>query len=205
MKKYHSEDLLNELEADVRQIIATATLLKMEDPGHLLQQPAMGKWSVIQVMEHLNSYGRYYLLEMEKVMEHESHASPHFKPGWLGDYFTRLMRPTENGEIKHKMQAPRNHRPSKLLDAFPVINTFMEQQHYLLNLLDKARGKNIGHLRVPVSIARFIKLKLGDTFRFFIAHEQRHFVQLAKGLEQVKEKEGRLLVTRKTAHSRRFV
>ena len=54
----------------------------------------------------------------------------------------------------------------------------LEQQHYLVDLLESAKSKNIGSIRTPISISRFIKLKVGDTFRFLIAHEQRHFVQI---------------------------
>jgi hypothetical protein len=32
-----------------------------------------------------------------------------------------------------------------------------------------------------------IKLKLGDTFRFFIAHEQRHFIQIQNTLQLLPE------------------
>lgn len=205
MKKYNSVTLLNQLQADVRQLIANATLLKMEDPGDLLQQPAPGQWSVIQVLEHLNSYGRYYLLEIERSLKKGKPANETFRPGWLGDYFTKLMKPSEEGMIKNKMQAPKNHRPSKLQDAFPVLNTFIEQQHYLLELLEAAKAKNIGDIRVPISIARIIKLKLGDTCRFLIAHEQRHFVQVANGLRQVKESAGQLKIIGKLPEEKRPV
>jgi hypothetical protein len=205
MKKHETEKLIDELEAEVRQLIATATLLRSEDPGVLLTQPGLGRWSVIQVLEHLNAYGRYYLVAIEKALEKDKPAASHFRSGFLGDYFTRLMRPNSNGEIKNKMQAPKNYRPSPVLDAFPVLNTFVEQQHYLLTLLSKAREKHLGKIKVPISIARFIKLKLGDTFRFFIAHEQRHFVQVARTLNVAKEKTLRETVTRRGAELRRFV
>ena len=83
MNKIKSNTLLDELEADIRQIISDASFLKTEDPGLLLQQPAPGKWSVIQVIEHLNSYDRYYLLAIEKSLQSEK-PSPNFlnRVGW---------------------------------------------------------------------------------------------------------------------------
>jgi hypothetical protein len=96
------------------------------------------------------------------------------------------MKPGENGTIAHKMQSPKDHRPQRHPDAFPVLNTFLEQQHYLLELLELARLKNIGSIRTPISISRFIKLKVGDVFRFLIAHEQRHFVQIENTLAALK-------------------
>ena len=186
MKKLFSKDVLDQLEADVRQMIADVFYLKAEDPGVLLQQPAPGKWSVIQVIEHLSSYDRYYLVAIEKAMEQDKPAAHAFKPGWLGNYFTNMMKPGEGDTVGNKMKSPKEHRPPAKLDAFPVINEFIEQQHYLLELLQKARSKNIGTIRVPVSISKFIKLKLGDTFRFLVAHEQRHFVQIRNTLQAVK-------------------
>jgi hypothetical protein len=186
MKKTKSLVLLEELQSATRQLIADAMLLKTEDPGHLLDQPAPGKWSVVQVLEHLNSYGRYYLVAIERSLQQDKPATEYYKPGWLGDYFTRLMQPKEDGTLKRKMQSPKNHRPSSNLDLFPVLNEFIDQQHHLLTLLENAKQKNIGAIRTPVSISTFIRLKVGDTFRFLIAHEQRHFVQIRSALLQIK-------------------
>jgi hypothetical protein len=57
----------------------------------------------------------------------------------------------------------------------------------LLDLLELAKSKNIGAIRTPISISRWIKLKLGDTFRFFVAHEQRHFVQINNALVTIRD------------------
>jgi hypothetical protein len=186
MKKYKSTELLEQLQADTRQLILTANYLRTVDPGLLLQEPAPGKWSVVQVLEHLNSYGRYYLLAIERSLEIDKPAIEDFKPGWLGNYFTRLMKPAEDGTIRNKMQSPKDHRPAKYLDVFPVLTTFLEQQQYLLELLEQAKSKNISSIRTPISISRLIRLKLGDTFRFVIAHEQRHFVQIDNILAMAK-------------------
>ena len=186
MKNYKSVELLDQLQADTRQLILSASYLRTIDPGLLLQEPAPGKWSVIQVLEHLNSYGRYYLLAIERGLESDKSAIEIFKPGWLGDYFTKLMKPGEDGKIAHKMQSPKDHRPAKHLDIFPVLTTFLEQQHYLIDLLGLAKCRNIGTIRIPVSISKFVRLKLGDTFRFLIAHEQRHFVQIDNTLAMIK-------------------
>lgn len=185
MKSYKSIELLDQLQADVRQMILTANHLKAADPGILLEQPAPGKWSVIEVLEHLNSYSRYYLLAIERTLKKDKPAVKKFKPGWLGNYFTKLMKPGENGTITNKMKSPKDRRPAKFLDTFPVLDSFLEHQHYLLDMLELAKSKNISSIRIPVSISRFVKLKLGDTFRFLIAHEQRHFVQIENTLATV--------------------
>lgn len=187
MKKYNSQALLEQLQTDVRQLVLIANKLKSEDPGILHEQPAPGKWNVIQVLEHLNSYGRYYLPAIEKSLQANRPATEIFKPGLIGDYFTRMLAPSDKATVKYKMKAPKDHRPSPHLDHQPVIQTFLEQQQTLLELLEKAKTKNIGRIRTPISISRFIKLKLGDTFRFLIAHEQRHFIQIRNTMAHVKK------------------
>jgi len=191
MKKIQSQLLIDELEAATRQCITEVTYLKAADPALLLDQPAPGKWSVIQVIEHLNSYDRYYLLAIERSMQNDKPATEYFKPGWLGSYFTELMKPTDDGRVVNKMQAPSGHRPPPHLDAFPVINSFIEQQHYFLELLEKARAKDIGSIRVPISLAKFIRLKLGDTFGFLVAHKRRHFIQIRNTIAAVHDARGR--------------
>ena len=186
MPRYVCVEMLDSLQNDVRQLILEGNYLKSIDPAILLQEPAPGKWSVIQVLEHLNSYGRYYLLAIERSMNKNTEKVEYFKPGWIGGYFTKLMKPGKNGQISNKMKSPKDHRPTKYPDAFPVLNTFLEQQQYLLDMLELAKSKNIGAIRTPISISRFIKLKLGDTFRFFIAHEQRHFVQINNALVSIR-------------------
>jgi hypothetical protein len=90
----------------------------------LLEQPAPGKWTVIQILEHLNSYGYYYLPAIDRSLQQNDAAVENFKPGWLGNYFTRLMQPSTDGIVKNKMRAPKDHRPSPFLDPAIVIETF---------------------------------------------------------------------------------
>ena len=191
MKSLNSRHLLEQLQSDVRQLILAATYLQKEDPELLLTAPAPGKWNVAQVLEHLNSYGRYYLPAIERSLQADKPAKETFTPGWFGNYFTNIMKPGANGKISNKMSAPKNHRPATDLDIKPVMDNFFNQQQRLLDLLEKAKQKNIGAIRTPVSISRFIKLKTGDTFRFLIAHEQRHFLQIANAISEVRHATGK--------------
>ena len=195
MKSYKSNDLLEGLQADIRQLVLDATYLQKEDPELLLTAPAPGKWSVAQILEHLNGYGRYYIPAIEKSLQAVKPHKEKFTPGWLGNYFTKIMKPGADGKIANKMNAPKNHQPAAGLDIKPVMDIFFEQQQRLLDLLEKAKQKDIGAIKTPVSISRFIKLKVGDTFRFFVAHEQRHFLQIANAIDEIKKTTGKFRST----------
>jgi uncharacterized damage-inducible protein DinB len=186
MNKFKSEDLINQLQADVKQIIAAAEHLQTADPVKLNYCSEEGSWSVAQVLEHLNAYNRYYLPVIEKSMIHISKdTSAWFVPGFWGNYFTKMMMPKNVYEIKNKMKAMKSYTPGKGLNVDAVFKEFFQHQNKLLQLLDVARRRNMNTIKIPVSISRFIRLKLGDTFRFLIAHEQRHMIQARNAIKAV--------------------
>lgn len=181
-------ELIANMQTVTRQVILQTNYLLQKDPEILLKQPSAGKWSVAQVIEHLNSYGRYYLPKIKETMKRETDtSSPNFTPGWLGDYFTKSMLPKQDGRIVNKMQAPKNHRPSPDIDSKKAIDEFLEQEYLLLQLLDQAGCRDIEKIRISISISRFIRIKPGDALRFLIAHHQRHFVQIQNTLKAVEE------------------
>ena len=184
-------DLITSLEKDVNTMLEELQKLRATDqPANWLVQPSPDKWSAAQVIEHLNTYNRYYLPEIGKGISTArrdlSASSAEFRSGWFGAYFTKMMRPTSDGQIKNKMKTLKNHRPAPALDVKQVLDEFARKENLLLQLLQDARTINIGKLRIPISISRFIRLKLGDTVSFLIAHQQRHFLQLHRTLDSVR-------------------
>ena len=88
------------------------------------------------------------------------------------------------GGSAKKYKSPKDHAPAADLNAPAVIAEFIEQQERLIIQLRKAKAVNINATRVPISLSKWIRLKLGDTFRFLIAHNERHLLQAKKLLEQ---------------------
>ncbi|WP_421830623.1 DinB family protein [Larkinella sp.] len=182
MPAFQPNDLLDQLAREtqtlVEQVLTEFSPLSVDE---LNRQPAPDRWSIAQCLEHLNSYGHYYLPQLETaVLKGETGSirpTSTFRSGWLGNYFANSMRPKTDGSIALKMKAVKEHTPVSDLNASAVLAVFLEQQHALLELLERAKQVNIQKLRIPISIARFIRLSVGDTFRFLIAHEQRHVLQ----------------------------
>lgn len=182
MKTFDRLQLIYALQTDVVRIeTAIKEQLSGLTPSVLLQAPEPGKWSIAQCLEHLNGYGRYYIPHLEAAISKgeqlKAIAPATFRSSWLGNYFTNLMKPKEDGTLKSKMQSPKDHRPAPALDAAAVLQESLHQQQQLMRLLQRAEKINLQTLKVPISISRWIKLSAGDTFRFLIAHEQRHILQ----------------------------
>ena len=186
MNKFKSEDLISQLQADVKHIIAAAEHLQTADPVKLNYSAAEGSWSVAQVLEHLNAYNRYYLPAIERSMIHISKdTSAWFIPGLWGNYFTKMMMPKNVYEIKNKMKAMKSYSPSGGLNVEAVFKEFFQHQNKLLQLLDVAKRRNLNNIRIPITVTKLIRFKLGDTFRFLIAHEQRHMIQARNAIKAV--------------------
>ena len=64
-----------------------------------------------------------------------------------------------------------------LLSILP--NLFSED---VLSLLNKSTAVSLNKNKVPITLTRRIKLKLGDTFRFIIHHNIRHLNQIQNNI-----------------------
>ena len=133
------------------------------------------RWSILECIEHLNRYGDFYLPEIEKAILGAPPRTSVFRSGAIGNWFANLMK-VKNGRIV-KMKTPGDKNPvgSKLTKL--TLDRFLKQQDMLKSLLNQARNVDLTRTKVPISLTKFIKLRLGDTFRFFTYHIERHVIQ----------------------------
>ena len=186
MKKFKSEDLINQLQEDVKQITAAAEHLQTADAVKLTYCTEETKWSVTQVLEHMNAYNRHYLPLIEKSMVHISKdTSAWFIPGFWGDYFTRMMMPKNVYEIRNRLKTSKHFMPDKGANVDTIFRVFFQHQNKLLQLMDVAKRRNLNTIRIPITTSRLVRLKLGDMFRFLVAHEQRHMIQARNAIKAV--------------------
>lgn len=186
MAKFKTEDLINELNGDVHKIIASAEQMKGADKPKLVYQCSKRDWSVVQIIEHLNAYNRFYLPHIERAMaERNDTRNAWFNSGIWGDYFTKSMKPTNVFEVKNKMKAMKSYSFPNSLNVDAVFNEFFQHQQKMIELLNASKERDLNAVKIPVTLSKMIKFKLGDTFRFLVAHEQRHMVQARNTIRKV--------------------
>jgi hypothetical protein len=169
-------ELLKEMLDITNWSIQEAKKLQQFDLTQLNYKKNAESWSVLECIEHLNLYGDYYLPLMEKaVFGAEKSNVTRFKPGWLGNYFANAMK-GKNGKIK-KMKSPKDKDPRQSQLNALTINRFIKQQELLKSLLENSGELDLNKIKIPISIAKWIKLKLGDTYRFYVYHIERHLHQ----------------------------
>ncbi|GAB2760472.1 DinB family protein [Salinimicrobium soli] len=178
--KTASENLITDLIERTRQNLNRAQQLNNLSLEILNHKSSADNWSALECLEHLNFYGDFYLPEIENRIKTAHHsAEPNFKAGMLGDYFAKMMLPGESMKPMKTMKSA-NFNGGKL--GKQTLEKFIEQQKKMLWLLDSARSVSLNRTKTSISIAPVIKLKLGDTFRVVIYHNERHLQQAQRAV-----------------------
>jgi hypothetical protein len=170
--------LLDELKAMTQKHLEIVTELQSLPDADLQHRPHAQSWNTLECIEHLNRYAAFYHPEIEKrINQSNTNPAAAFKSGWLGNYFAKSMLPREQ---LNKMKTFRSMNPVHEHLTRLVLDRFKDNLLQLLELLDKAAGINLGKVKTAISISPLIKLKLGDTFRVVIYHNERHLQQAMK-------------------------
>ncbi len=171
-----SEQLINDLLLQTDDIINRIQQLQKLTTEEQNHKSSPAAWSILECLEHLNLYGDYYLPEMERqIAKKVAPASHVFTSGLIGNYFANLML-VKDGKIQ-KMKSPKNKVPAKSDLNAATIDRCLQQQERLKTILIRARQVNLAKTKTAISISKLVKLRLGDTFRFYVYHIERHVQQ----------------------------
>ncbi|GGG64621.1 DinB family protein [Epilithonimonas arachidiradicis] len=176
--------LFSELKIITENNIEFAESLLNQNNETLNFRASEDSWSILECLEHLNFYGLFYLPEIEnRILETRfQETKSEFKSGILGNYFANMMLPKEK---LNKMKTLKISNPIHQQLNRSVINEFINQQNKMLELLEKAKTVDLEKTKTSISISKWIKLKLGDTFRFVIYHNRRHIKQAENVLNNI--------------------
>ncbi|MEE1946335.1 DinB family protein [Pedobacter sp. KR3-3] len=180
--KINNTQLISELLGITNRLIVVAKDFKTLDLAQLTFKRNPSEWSILECLEHLNLYGDFYLPAIEiKMLAHKQTTTGSYTPGVLGNYFVKLVRVKEK---QKKMSTTSDKNPAKQSRQLSptVIDRFLRQQERLKILLERAQDLDLGKIRTPVSISSLIRLKLGDTLRFVVYHNERHVGQAERML-----------------------
>ena len=149
-------------------------------------KPSIEKWSIAQVFEHLIITQQIYLRHIGNALtEAPINGKEEFTSGWLGDLIYEKIMPRSDGTI-FTIKSPRLLHPSTgTLVGKEVLNNFMKQLDELDHVLELSTYVDLQKIKIPLSISKFIKLRLGDSLRFLVAHNERHLLQAQKVLQQL--------------------
>ncbi|NDK56929.1 DinB family protein [Pontibacter fetidus] len=152
------------------------------DLAALNYKPAPESWSILECLEHLNRYSRYYNAALAKAITHNADGNyvPSITYSWLGKKSLDMVRP-QNGK-KHKTVKHMNPANSALGPA--TIEEFLKHQQDLLQLLQAAKNTNLNKKAIPVEFFKLLKMRIGETLEFVVTHQDRHVQQALRVKQQ---------------------
>jgi hypothetical protein len=147
-------------------------------------------WSINEIFAHLNSYAAYYHKTMLRKIEKTRFRTPreNFISSPLGRSAWRSMKLGNLQNVKRKMKSARTYNPSytpELLSG-SVVQQFEKEQDDLLRIIRSAAEINIRKAKIPISISKIIRLRLGDALLFVVYHNERHVQQVKNVLTHPK-------------------
>jgi hypothetical protein len=138
-------------------------------------KPAPDSWSILECLEHLNRYSRYYNAVLAKAIAANPGGKPEqtFRYSWLGKKSLDMVRP----ENCKKSKTVRHMNPNNSQLGRQTLEEFLDHQTELLQLLDKAKRANLNKKAIPVEFFKLLKLYIGETLEFVALHQERHLQQ----------------------------
>jgi len=174
-----AQERLKKLHRDVDQIIQFISTIDNHADVTLNWKSSPDQWSILECIEHLNLYNRFYNVEIASVINSATHGEPTNRSSWLGRKFIAMMHP--DNRKKQKTMKHLNPIHSNLNVA--AIHEFISHQNLLLNMIATCGSKSIEKESVRVEFFKLLRMPLLDAIEFVVVHEQRHILQV-KGILQ---------------------
>lgn len=181
-----TQTLIDELQATIQRQLARCVEFRQLPIALLRQRPDPKRWSVLEVIEHMNLSGRVYFRGLQKVFADQRSSlryAAEFQPGRWGDLFTKGLQPGSNGKISWKMRTMGMFEPrtahTKGLASLDEFETMLRGS---MELLDQARSRGLDGAKVTSTLGPILRFKVGDAFRFPLAHQERHMLQIERTL-----------------------
>lgn len=176
-----------ELIEEVRQItqadldFVEKKLIYLND-DQLNWRPSIDAWSILEVLAHLHEYAKFYHEAFKTKISKTKFIKPtdEFISSPLGRSAWKSMKLGNARNVKRKFRAMKSYNPT--LDSSLVlgneVDTIQKDLIELLEIIDSANTVNLRKVKIPISISKIVRLRLGDALLFVIYHNERHFQQI---------------------------
>lgn len=144
-------------------------------------KPVESSWNLLEITAHLNEYAQFYHAAFSSRIEKTRFRQPkeNFVSSPLGRSAWMSMKLGNAKNVKRKFNAPKQYNPTYSPDLVKAdgVEQLIRAQQELLQLIETAAEVNIRKVKVPISISKIIRLRLGDALLFVVYHNERHIQQ----------------------------
>ena len=157
------------------------------DQEQLTRKESPKKWSVIEVVDHLNKVYDVYLDNFKKELD----AAPRldgqvqkYQRTLLGRLSVYTNKP-KGAKRKFKMKTFDFFYPTTEIDCDKILTEFAKKKELFNSYLKEARLKDLNGVKMPTALGDKMKFYISECFDFLLAHEERHLVQIEGVLDRV--------------------
>ena len=182
---------MNAQKAGLANLIATANNIANDakstfghlSPAQLNWKPSADRWSVAQCFDHLLTSNKGYFPVIADVLAGKKRTfweRMPILPGLAGKLLVKAMEPTSTRKVK----APKRFQPAQSDISSSVINDFVDQQGKMIEKMKATEHLDLERIVITSPVSAAIAYSLMDAYRIIVVHEQRHFQQATRVMEE---------------------
>lgn len=152
-------------------------------PSQLNWKPSAERWSVAQCFEHLLTSNKGYLPIIDNVLAGYKRTlwqSMPVLPGLMGKLLVKSMDPASTRKVK----APKRFQPAQSDISGSVINDFVDLQKQIIDKMKATEHLDLEKTVITSPVTGVVVYSLRDAYRLIVVHEQRHFQQAKRVIEE---------------------
>lgn len=182
---------MNAQKADLANLIAAANNIATEvkatfghlSPSQLNWKPRPDRWSVAQCFDHLLASNNGYFPVVDGVLAGKKRTfweRMPVLPGLAGKLLIKSLEPATT----RKLKAPKRFQPAQSDISGSVINDFVDQQGKVVEKMKATEHLDLERIVITSPVSAAITYSLMDAYRIIVVHEQRHFQQAKRVMEE---------------------
>jgi hypothetical protein len=152
--------------------------------NQLKWKPNPSTWSLAEIFAHLNAYAKFYHTTLNDRIEKTRFRVPriNYTSSPLGKSAWMSMKLGNARNVKRKFNAPKEYNPtfSPALLTGDEVRLLLEGQNEFLGIIEKSVSVSLKKVKVPISMSKLVRLRLGDALLFVAYHNDRHMEQALK-------------------------
>lgn len=153
-------------------------------------KPSQEKWSVLECFAHINKIYSFYIPTIQKKIEKKANLDPieRFTSSHIGRTLYKSMQLNKAQRPRRRLKSPRSFNPKISADLVSGNDdkNFLNYQEQMTQLLKDTFEVNLRKIKVPLSLSKVVKIRLGDALLFVIYHNERHVQQALNIIEHPK-------------------
>lgn len=144
-------------------------------------KPNPTTWSLTEIFAHLNAYATFYHRVLNERIDNTRFRVPriNYTSSPLGKSAWMSMKLGNARNVKRKFNAPNEYNPTATpaLITGNEIEALLAGQNQFLNIIEKSVAVSLKKVKVPLSMSKLVRLRLGDALLFVAYHNDRHLEQ----------------------------